>query len=278
MKPEWHNIISKLSEEGIEKNVIIKVLSEERKHSDFSASGSERWLNCPGSVALSRKRPKSPDNFWSVGGSVGHYYLELWLKNFIKTGNIKQVPKSLLKAKNVYRAVKKAVEIVAENWDRESELLQLETRVSLEYIYEGVFGTGDIRIYDPIFRRLKIYDYKQGQSLVETEYNNRGIRNFNTQLMFYALGSAYEIGFDKIDEIEIGVIQPNVGHADGVFRVSVFGIETLKTYETFFRKGIERALKPNAKVFAGKWCHWCTAKDICPVQEKVEIEKAASYF
>lgn len=278
MKPEWRSIIQRLTEEGVDRAVLLRILQDEKKHSDFSASGSERWLNCPGSVSLSRQAPASPDTYWSVDGTVGHYYLEKWLGAYIKTGNVKLVPKTLLPAKKIYRAVKAAVGTVVENYDRDSEVLYLEKRMSLEHLYENVFGTGDLTKFDEAFGRLAIWDYKQGQQAVQTEEIKNGIRSLNTQLMFYALAAAREIGLDSIDEIEIGVIQPNAPIKGKIFRTSTFDVKTLLNYETFFKKGIERALKPNARLYPGKWCHWCKAKDVCPEQEKLEVAKVADYF
>jgi hypothetical protein len=272
-------IIRKLhEEEGIDPKVSLKVLSHERKHSDFSASGSERWLNCSASVGLSRKVPKSPDNHWSVAGSVGHYYLEVWLKALIETGSIKLMPKSLKLAPRVYDAVREAVHIVSDNWDRETEFLKTESRISLEYIKKGVFGTGDIEIYDPVFRRLKFYDYKQGKGIVETHTIEKGRVVYNSQLMFYALGAAYKIGFDKIDEVEIGIIQPMAPHMNGSFRTVTASIKELKAFELVIKEGIKKAESKNPKVNPGKWCHWCPAKSICPVKEAAEHEKAAALF
>lgn len=278
MKPEWRSIIERLTEEGVDRAVLLRILKDEKKHSDFSASGSERWLNCPGSVELSRKAPSSPDSYYSVDGTVGHYYLEKWLGAYIKTGNVRLVPKSLLPAKKIYRAVKAAVHTVIENYDRESEVLELEKRMSLEYLHEGVFGTGDLKKFDEFFGKLSVWDYKQGQQAVHTEEIKSGIRSLNTQLMFYALAAAKEIGLDSIDEIEIGVIQPNAPIKGKIFRTSTFDVKTLLSYETFFKKGIERALKPNARLYSGKWCHFCKAKEICPEQEKIETAKVAEYF
>lgn len=280
MKPEWKGIIEELTSKGVDHGDILKVLKENRRHSDFSASGSERWINCSGSVQLSRKCPKQPDSFHAVEGSVAHYYLEQWIKTYVKTGKLNLVPKKLyLGYKDMYEAVAKSMKFIASKWDKETEILTPESRISLEFIHEDTFGTGDIRIYDPVFRRLKFYDYKHGKGhIVEIVENDGKVIKLNSQLAFYALGAAYDIGYENIDEVEIGIIQPRASHVDGFFRIKEVSIKSLMKYEGIFRLAITKALSKNPPFKEGKWCHWCPAKDICPLKEKQKLDKVANYF
>jgi hypothetical protein len=43
-------------------------------------------------------------------------------------------------------------------------------------------------------------------------------------------------------------------------------------------KGVARVEAGGTKPFAGHWCHWCRAKNICPVKQESRVEKVANYF
>lgn len=270
VKPQWKNIIRELTDKGIKSDIVIKVLNDEKKHSDFSASGSERWIMCPGSVKLSKKVPKAENSFYSVEGTIAHYYLEKWLLKILngeKWNALKEIGYM-----DMYLAVKKAIDIILSSTDLKTEKIMTETRVSLEYIKKGMFGTTDISIHDPIFRILKVWDYKHGKWSVDPTYKKN---DFNTQLVFYALGVARKIGFKNIDIVEIGILQPRTGEP---FKSAILTKKDLLRYENIFKNSVALAESKKPFYAKGKWCHWCPAKDICPIQTKLEYEKVSNYF
>ena len=249
----------------------------EKKHALFSASGSDRWLNCPGSVMLSKDLKDVP-NKWALEGTKAHELLELWLKHHIKFGKRKAFKIPAGYPRDMVLAVKKFVVFLLDHWDDETEELVVEKRVSLEHIHEDMFGTTDVSIvahYD----RLKVWDYKHGQGHVVqvSEQGHHGVVMINTQLAFYALAAAHEYDYD-FQDVEIGVAQPRAPHKLGVIRSEVFSMAELKTYEYIFRKGVERCLKPNPKLNVGPWCHWCRAFDVCPKQTEKRAVKMGEMF
>lgn len=248
-----------------------------KKHALFSASGSERWLECPGSVMLSKDIPDKP-NKWSLEGTKAHELLELWLKHHIKHGKGKvfKIPSGY--PRDMVLAVKKAVKFILDHWDEEKEELLVEQKVSLEHIHEDMFGTTDISIIAH-YVRLKVWDYKHGVGHVVqvSEQTPSGLVMINSQFAFYALAIAHKYNYDFKD-VEIGVAQPRAPHRLGSMRSEIFTMKELQAYDYIFRKGVERCLKPNPKLNVGPWCHWCRARDICPKQTEKEVQKIGEMF
>ena len=86
-----------------------------KKHSELSASGSERWIACPGSVMLSRLAPQSPESPAATEGTLAHTYLEKWLTDIIKRPNVNWpslAPLELINNDNMFRALELAIKNV----------------------------------------------------------------------------------------------------------------------------------------------------------------------
>ena len=76
----------------------------------------------------------------------------------------------------------------------------------------------------------------------------------------------------------MGIIQPRAGHDKGPIRYSILDRKTLSTYEDLFKKGVDRVFSSNPRLYAGRWCKWCPAFDICPKQESVRQEEINKMF
>ncbi len=252
--------------------------TSERKHSKYSASGSERWLECPGSVELSEAAPASPDNKYSLEGTEAHGHLETALRELQKGDTKFFGNRALSKNGDMFDAVKKAFNVVKENFDHETEVLHVETRVSLEFIHPEMFGTADVGIIDPWFHRVKVKDYKHGAGKVVETRDSNG--QPNSQLMYYLIGFIKKfVGFKKFSEGEIGIIQPRASHISGMNRNLEVPKKKVLEFVEIFKRGVDRAEKKNAPIKVGPWCHWCPAKQYnCPKYEQIEVEKMSAYF
>ena len=56
-----------------------------KKHALYSASGSERWINCPASICLSDGQPDLPTIAAATEGTSAHSVLEDVLNNYLIT-------------------------------------------------------------------------------------------------------------------------------------------------------------------------------------------------
>lgn len=232
-------------------------------HAKLSASGSERWINCPGSIKLSENLPQPPDSRYALEGTKAHTLLEMWLRHAITSEFGFRIPDGY--PTSMTQAVRDAVETVSEIWQKTNRAqIDLETKVSLSFIHEEMWGTLDIRIVEH-FGKLFVLDYKHGAGIpvdVVDEEKKATPLNHNTQLIYYALGSAHEYNFD-FDEIVLGIIQPRALHHKGPDRYAHLGVDTLRRYEDLFRKAVDEVHRPKPRFKAGKWCKFCIAQSIC---------------
>lgn len=236
-------------------------MSEEKKHAILSASGSEIWLNCPGSVALIAIAPEPPENKYAVEGTKGHTLLDIWANNQHFT------PKDFLKlgySMEMIQAVKVCIDDLKKVWQPTSKKeLKVETKVSLERIVApGMFGTVDLAVIEH-FGTLEVTDYKHGRG-VKVEVVKEGIggvKYLNTQLVYYALGLADLFDFN-FKEVILKIVQPRCAQGTAISSIKV-SIKELMGYIELFRKGVDRTLQKNAKRFAGPHCRFCKAKPIC---------------
>lgn len=232
----------------------------ERKHSRFSASGAERWFNCPDSVHLEAEAPPEVPGPWAAEGTAAHELAEGFLARTLTKRELAEAdPQMVLH-------VRKFTDWVDEKAMFADEIL-LETRVHLPFIHEEMFGTGDVTLVEH-FGTLEIIDLKYGKSPVDP--------NQNLQLIFYALGFAhlYDWNFFKA---RLTIAQPRCG--DGEPRSWEVTIKDLKDYWIpLFHKAVARVEAKRGRYFEGKWCHWCKAKNICPLKKDKALNEARELF
>lgn len=238
---------------------------ETRAHSKFSASGSERWLNCAASVELEEASPPSADNPWSIEGTKAHEVLEILFKMHLndafkflimeveKSGGIHQM---IIHAKTMIDYVLEIKEGL-----QDPELL-IEERVHNNEIHPEMFGKVDTALVET-FGTLHVFDYKYGQGHVVNPVKN-------TQMIQYGLGllEKYDWAFDKV---VLHICQPRAGGTG--HKSWEVSIDEMKTYRELWRKGVARVEKGKNKPMPGSWCHWCRAKQTCPAKQSARAEK-----
>src|SRR5579859_597891 len=165
-------------------------------HAKLSASGSERWMNCPGSIKLSTNVPEPSESKYAVEGTKAHELFELWLNHAITTEKTFVIPEGY--PKGMVEAVKTGVKADLKIWnENDRPELHAERKVSLGFIDKDRWGTLDTRIVDH-FGKLFVLDYKHGSGIpvdvVDQEKTSTPF-NHNTQLIYYALASAHEYDY-----------------------------------------------------------------------------------
>ena len=257
---------------------------EKRLHSLCSASGSERWLNCPGSVGLCRQVPMEPPGPAAVQGTRCHELaeriLEEWGKNgrkledwFIE-GKRRQVVDTRDEESGwdmvdyAMTYVNSCIATIEEEFDPGTQPdYRLEHRLAFNKDM-GMYGIADFLATG--VRNGKGYgvicDLKYGKSRVKVEGNS--------QLAFYAV-ALKKASKKNLENIKVRVVQPRIGH--WLSEVE-YTSEELSAWEQRLTLGAERALiqigseKPEYKT--GGWCFFCAAKNICPAK----INEAAKCF
>jgi hypothetical protein len=271
-----------------------------RAHSKFSASGAERWFNCPGSVELSEGLPDK-SSVWAVEGTYGHEVLETLLLKAIKhdwqgvpviAANIEvakllQNPEMPSVASKLQRNFKDMVNDIVRHSRNAADFMlkkfrenpdaefMVETRIYLSFIHEAMFGTFDGAVVDH-FGTLHVFDYKYGAGHAVSPGPLRSGGDGNLQMIFYAIGLAFRYHWN-FKRVRMWIIQPRIKGYDGPMFWEI-SIMELKQYVSKFERAVERVERFPEKFVEGSWCHWCKAKSICPLKREAKLGKAKQLF
>lgn len=249
-----------------------KLKSQSKKHSELSASSTERWWNCPGSIKLIRECPPSKASWYSAEGTAAHEVAQCILtdkpykKQYIinSKGNVVEkqvgdchvinVTDEMLDAVYVYVDL---VRGLMKQHKLKPHHLMIEKKVELPgYDEDGTrrTGTADTILHVPM-TCLIVIDYKHGQGTpVATEGNH--------QCLNYMWGSYYSLDEDDRADIEIiygYIVQPR-GRGNGVSYM-VRTPKELDDWAVECLKRIERTKEDDAPLSANrKWCKFCPVK------------------
>ena len=239
-----------------------------RKHSRRSASASNRWIHCPGSVRLSEQCPEPEGSAYAEEGTLAHAIAELKLNiavdRPVDAGELKKLTKSPMWDGEMDEATDFYRDIVMEHLNAENDaILMVEQRVDYsEWVPEG-FGTSDAVIISD--NTVEIFDLKYGKGVRVDAQNN-------SQMRLYALG-ALEIFGDlyDFDNIRMTIIQPRLDH------VSTEEM-TVKELLTWAQEVVVPAAKDDETICAGDWCRWCPAKAVCRARAEANLALARYDF
>jgi len=246
-------------------------------HAVLSPSASERWLNCPGSIAATATIPQKPGNRFAAEGTAAHSLLECCLfldqdpEKFIGT----ELEPGYPVTEEMADAVGAAVEWVRETMAANPSLrLHTELRVKpgpLIGLNNGEYeGTLDIMLEDG--RLCIVADYKHGSG-VYVEVKD------NPQLMSYAAGARERNG-KAFFKYQLVIIQPrNYSNNGRLVRTAHLSEPDLVHWLMHTVKpSAHAALKPDAPRHAGSWCRWCAVNGQCRTFARHAAAIAVSEF
>lgn len=245
-------------------------------HAVLSASGSSRWLNCPGSVKVSRAYENTTSSF-AQEGTCAHELGELVLRDQVNPHDF--IGKTLFDAPDIVVDVEMAnyieeyanyvnaipgdkfieIKVDYSEWvpawtyqdiDEEGDPITIQV--------DGGFGTSDAIVIDSDAKIMHVIDLKYGKGVeVYAEDNSQG--------KLYGLGaySDYELEYDIDDswEIIIHIYQPRIGNID---EWSITVKDLLAWAESEVRPKALICMTDNAPRIAGaKQCTWCEHKPLC---------------
>lgn len=247
-------------------------------HAKLSASGSERWLGCPGCIRLidelqSKGKLTARDNIWSVTGTHAHTLLEFLTREdpkWLKSPLSREFREFIGYDENQHASVKVALDFIMEEKRQMEKQGRVELHIEKKVHLEGVgFGTSDIILYQP-FGVLHVMDYKNGKSIVEPEDNHQGL--------YYANAAADLFGWD-VSEIWITIIQPNANHKRGPIRTWKTNTKRVEDAGMVFKAGAKRTEAKDAPLVRNdKWCWWCPARPACPLHLEEKQTKIMERF
>lgn len=264
-------------------------MGDPAKHARLSPSDSARWMNCPGSIALSEKCPPEPESPYARLGSIAHELAAVCLKEWEDAHTYEtityedaaeEVTAEMAEAVQVYLNHARTLVSEEEIMTGEKEMF-VEVRFNLNWLVQDVFGTSDLVIADYPNRTLHVCDYKHGEGEdVEIEGN--------TQLRIYALGALLDLTvkkekksmLDLFDWIEMTIVQPRIYTTDRHIKTERISSAELRLWaHDVLTPAAKRTREEGAPLNPGaKQCRWCTAKAICPGQLRHAQEVAQSEF
>jgi hypothetical protein len=258
----------------------------DRLHALCSASGAERWLNCPGSVGLSLTVPEEPSSSAALEGTRAHELAEKILRQWEKDGRklndafVAYLRKDYEDTEfetgdgRTWSMVDYALTYVhaciasLEVFDAGTEVaVRLEKELTFNEEM-GMFGTADFMATG--LRRGKghgvIRDLKYGKKRVKVEDN--------PQLGYYGV-ALQKTSKKKLETVDVGVVQPRLARwFDGI----EYSLDDLGMWDKKLTLGAEKALlqigatKPELKT--GGWCWFCPARAVCTEKSRIEAEEA----
>lgn len=225
-------------------------------HAKLSASGSSRWLYCPGSVkAESTYNYEDRGSIHAQEGTVAHELAEKCLTTpSIKPTDFLNVAidASLIK---VNQDMCDAVQVYMDEIELHKGIRFIEKRVDFsDYAPEG-FGTADCIVIDSDNKKMTIIDLKYGKGIRVDAIGN-------TQMRLYALGALADYGMIyDIETVEMIIVQPRLDHIES----DECTVEELYKFGEWVKQQAELALSDDAPRVAGeKQCEWCKHKAVCP--------------
>lgn len=222
-------------------------------HATLSASGSARWINCPGSVRAESKFPKTPSSGYAAKGTEAHEWAEKLLRCQVKVNDI---PLEHRDAVVPYRDYVVGIK----------GRLFIEHRFELDWLHPNMFGTADAVVLDNT--TLNVIDLKSGQGI-------RVDAKDNSQLLYYALGAWHDCQhlFD-IQTVIVHIVQPRLNHYD-VFELPV---ADLIAFAERLKRAALATEDAKAALKAGEHCRWCRAKTSCTAMLEQAQKLAAIDF
>ena len=226
-----------------------------KKHATLSASGSHRWMNCPGSVALEQQIQQKPSSAAADWGTRAHDLSEAVLNGQM---DLYEIPAEFHAVVEMYTKYVTA-HVLPES------VLWVERSFNLDKIHPEMFGTCDAVVITG--NTMHVIDLKSGIGKVEAEGN--------TQLLYYALGALLEIpNKSGVDRVAMHIVQPKLGAIDK-WEVDV---DYVYAWAQELKAAAEATEQPNAPTIDGEQCQWCRAKAICPTKWAKATEAASMEF
>lgn len=244
----------------------------ERVHAKLSASGSSRWLACPGSVQLEEQFPDTTTEY-AEEGTAAHELSELYLGLYLGTMTKRTFNKKLKEAKegNYYSkemeySVQQYVDFVIERINEirsktSDAVVLIEHRLDFSEWVPGGFGTGDVVIIAEGV--AEIIDLKYGKGVPVSAINN-------SQARLYGLGALSEFEFIyEIDTVRVTIVQPRL---DSISTEDISVNELLEWADKIVKPKALEALSGESTFQAGDHCKWCKAKAQCRTRAEANLK------
>ncbi len=261
------------------------------EHSEYSPSGSSRWLNCTASIEYLKtfKRVQGESNFYAEEGTCAHELSAKAIDDELSTmAYIGEKFNGIVVDTEMVKETQKYVDYVngQVTWN---STLWVENKVSLQHLEPKMFGTADAIIFsiDEFELENGVYLVTEGElEIVDLKYG-RGIvveAIDNTQMMIYALGALshlakHNIKFSPGLDVKMTIVQPRAPHELGPIRSDYMTVAQLKDFQKEVKASIAESKSKNPVFKATeKGCRWCEAAPFCKAYANHNMEIAKIEF
>lgn len=246
------------------------------RHARLGPSAAHRWINCPGSVALSEQVSATTGGAYAEEGTVAHSLAELKLRKYLGelrgaayTSKLKKIQSSEYYNNEMEEATDFYVDAVLERLAAAGEdaELMVEQQFGLDQWAPESFGTSDAVVIGSGV--IEVIDLKYGKGV-------RVDAPGNPQLRLYGLGAAGLFGdlydFETVRET---IVQPRLDHVS----TEEISLGDLTGWASEVVAPAARMAMDDAEIWeAGEWCRFCPAKAICRARAEANLELAKLDF
>ena len=255
--------------------------STDTAHAALGASSSDRWMNCPGSIAMNAALPPgvSGSSIFAAEGTAAHAlgerclmkgqatetYLGLEIEGF-------EVDEEMAEAVQVY--VDHCLSVLKGSGGGRYSSVEQKFSLGILNPPAPMFGTSDFVAYNDVTHLVDVIDLKYGRG-VTVEPDN------NPQLKYYALGAILALekehpGEFPIKTVRLTIVQPRINHPQGMVRSVEVSYDDLLAFTMELMASARATIEPDAPRKAGSWCKWCRAAGVCPdkAEEALAVAKA----
>jgi len=271
-----------------------------RDHAVWSASSTNRNVNCPGALALTMDLPETT-NEAADWGTCCHQVSEKCLRDgtdaafYLGTTEKGkkfsfEVDDEMAETAQMYvdYVRKRMADYKAQTGG--NAIIFVEERFSLASLkppFEAG-GTADCVLIFPLWKMMEVIDLKGGRGVVVEAKGNPQGRS-------YGLGALLKHQSAKVRTIMVTIVQPRAGHKDGRIRSEQIDITDLMEWTTDLTSAMQRsaqALADREKIgstvteaqwaaahlTAGDHCKFCKAAGFCPALEQKALDAAGVWF
>lgn len=234
-----------------------------RGHSKLGASGAERWMNCPGSVALlsSLALDESDEPDYRREGTAMHEAAAYCLDNAMDTWEITGqtfnetvIDEPMARAIQIYLDTVRPIAATAI-----TSYVEFPISSPVHPDFYGSLDFGALTTYG-----IDVIDLKGGEGIIVDPEGN-------PQLSYYAFGiidglerkNLYPFMDDT--HVRLTIVQPRGFSLDGPVRTWTTNVGELKAWIHEKLVPAMLATELDHGLDAGPWCRFCPAKLVCPL-------------
>jgi hypothetical protein len=245
------------------------------QHAELGASSSARWMNCAGSVPLSRPY-EGRSSVYAAEGTVAHTLAAATLATTRRppVGAVLEVDgHQIIVTDEMDDAVQVYVDLVSELRGK-ARWSAFEQKVTVHSVPPGAecYGTADFVAL--VADVLYVVDFKFGKGVIVAVENN-------SQAMFYALAASETFIrgtlTNTVREIKLQIVQPRIEGA----RVKTWEIDLIDLLmwrDSQLMPAVQRILDGDRSLTDGPWCRFCPALAVCPLKHELAQEAAKTAF